>query len=240
MSSLADDFKKVVHGIGMSELTHPIFYTLLDEARLSGGIKLRDAPGYNVPGGIRFEIGTGDSVYLDQTGEEDRMVNPSYVSQAFGRAEAIFKKLPYPPNLLRIDGHPDGNQVKEEILTVCRASGLPDPHEQVLEEVLLEDGEASFLRIQMYWDLERIPAVSDRLMKEIIMADIGGYSGFASSVYFADTRHRVLFHLYDDRGADLAAADKELIRPLYEKFQSWILDYDREKIEKEFEICDDR
>ena len=88
---------------------------------------------------------------------------------------------------------------------------------------------------KLYWDLEKITFAPDRLLQEIIRADIGGYNGFASNVYFADSYNSILFYLYDDRGADLVAADKESLRPSYEKFNSWILDYDREKITAIFE-----
>jgi len=44
-----------------------------------------------------------------------------------------------------------------------------------------------------------------------------------------------MFHLYDDRGADLVASEKSAIKDTYVKFNKWILDYDREKIEAVFE-----
>lgn len=41
--------------------------------------------------------------------------------------------------------------------------------------------------------------------------------------------------MYDDRGLDLISADKESLRSFYEKYNDWILDNDREKIQKQFE-----
>ena len=38
-----------------------------------------------------------------------------------------------------------------------------------------------------------------------------------------------IFHIYDDRGADLIAASIDSIQGIYEKYNNWILDYDREK-----------
>lgn len=37
----------------------------------------------------------------------------------------------------------------------------------------------------------------------------------------------MIFHLYDDLGCDLIAADPEHLRPVYEGLQHWLLDYDR-------------
>ncbi|WCR25026.1 DUF3885 domain-containing protein [Paenibacillus thiaminolyticus] len=44
----------------------------------------------------------------------------------------------------------------------------------------------------------------------------------------------MIYHLYDDRGCDVICADVDPLRPLYEEFNDWILDYDREKIEALF------
>lgn len=41
--------------------------------------------------------------------------------------------------------------------------------------------------------------------------------------------------MYDDRGLDLIAADKESLRSIYEKYNDWILDNDIEQIQKLFE-----
>ncbi|KMY51598.1 DUF3885 domain-containing protein [Peribacillus loiseleuriae] len=50
-------------------------------------------------------------------------------------------------------------------------------------------------------------------------------------IYFVNLSKKIIFHLYDDRGCDVLAADKETIRFLYEECNDWILDYDREEID---------
>lgn len=50
-----------------------------------------------------------------------------------------------------------------------------------------------------------------------------------SSVYFANTEEVYLYHIYDDRGADLVAERKETLWPIYHNFNQWILDCDRKK-----------
>lgn len=211
MGILSDGFSKMVSEIGMNELKHPIFY--------------------NSPVGIRFEIGGAESVYLNGKSSENYIVNPAYISAAFDRAKAIYTNLPHKPNILRIDGYPDESSVQKVTQSICEAGNMPQPHEQVVKPFKWEEDDDTLSQLQLYWDLERILFTPDRLLQEVIKADIGGYNGFVSNVYFADTHNCILFHLYDDRGADLLATDKELIRPIYEKFNSWILDYDREKID---------
>ena len=56
----------------------------------------------------------------------------------------------------------------------------------------------------------------------------------AKEVYFVNIDKKLIFHMYDDRGLDIIAAEKETIRPIYTKHTDWILDYDREQIDKQF------
>jgi len=215
MEIISDDFYKVVRSIGMNEIKHPLFY--------------------NSTIGIRFEIGGVESIYLDDGQPDKHIANPAYVSAAFDRAEAIYTNLPHRPNILRIDGYPDGIGAQKVIQAICQAGNVPLPHEQILKPFQRDEDDEAISQLQLYWDIEKIPFAQDSLLQEIIRTDIGGYNVFASNVYFADSYNSILFHLYDDRGADLVAADKESLRPSYEKFTSWILDYDREKITAIFE-----
>lgn len=48
-------------------------------------------------------------------------------------------------------------------------------------------------------------------------------------IYFINLTKKLIYHLYDDRGCDIIAADKEEIRFLYDRYNDWILDYDRDK-----------
>ena len=57
----------------------------------------------------------------------------------------------------------------------------------------------------------------------------------SKDVYFVNINKRLIFHMYDDRGLDIIATDKEILRPIYEKYNNLILDYDRERINKQFE-----
>ena len=45
---------------------------------------------------------------------------------------------------------------------------------------------------------------------------------------------KVLFHLYDDRGADLCAEKTESIFHIYNDLNDLILEYDRERIDSIF------
>jgi hypothetical protein len=214
MDNLSDAFYQTVLKIGMDKLEPPIFY--------------------HAPNGIRFEIGGSEPIYLD-TSSEDLVSNPAYIDAAFERAKSIYRGLPHEPNLLRIDGYPDEKSTQEMIDNICKYTELPLPHEQVIETIPDEDeiGEY-FNQLQLYWDLSAIKFQPDELLREIIKGDIGGCKELVSSTYLIDSHNFILFHLYDDRGLDVVAANKELLRPLYESFNAWILDHDRKKIDLMF------
>jgi hypothetical protein len=53
-------------------------------------------------------------------------------------------------------------------------------------------------------------------------------------VHFININKKIIFNMYDDRGLDIIAPHKETLLPFYEKFNDWILDYDREEIDKQF------
>ncbi len=53
-------------------------------------------------------------------------------------------------------------------------------------------------------------------------------------MYLINLSKQMIFHLYDDRGRDLIAADAERLRPVYEGLQHWLLDYDRPQMDQLF------
>ena len=61
-----------------------------------------------------------------------------------------------------------------------------------------------------------------------------GFPRNGYDVFFVNATKKVVYHLYDDRGCDVIASNKETIRPLYEEHNEWILDYDRQKIDDLF------
>ena len=196
----------------MQTLTHPIFY--------------------NSKVAIRFNIGddNGNEVYLDN--ENDLIVNPEYVSACLERAKKVYNSLRKAPNILVIDGYLYENDCIEDFInTVITTIKFIYPQETKVEKTF-EDGE-EINHIFLCWELNEFNP--DKLLNEIIMADLGSGNHFlTSSVYFVCSDENVLFHLYDDRGADLCAENKEKISHIYYGLNDFILEYDREKIDSIF------
>ncbi len=163
---------------------------------------------YSSSYGIRFQIGGDEEIYLG----DHRKPNGAYIENAVDRALRIYAQLPAAPDILRIDDCPN-----------LSISGLPAPAKRV--------GDSA------YWQIDKEPEFLRKLFREIVRAEIDstGIEGLVSNVYFLNSRKNVLFHLCDDRGADVVAADQELLRPLYESCKEWILDYDRERIDLIFQ-----
>lgn len=206
-------------GDSVSNLSH-IFQTTLDNIGLGGRNELRPVF-YNSPVSIRFEIGVSEGV---DTGSDE------YLHQALFRAKSIYENLPDKPDILRIDVYADNIEDMECGFDKLKL-GLPT--EKVDCEYTDADGDI-IQRSSYYWDLKLFDFDYERLLYEVIKSDFGGIS-FLDSVYFIDTDNAVLFCLYDDRGADVSAATAETILPLYERFNDYILDYDRAQIDRIFQ-----
>ena len=210
--SLYESFQSVISSFGMKELTHPIFY--------------------NCPIGIRFNIGdNGNEVYIDKDNDEFSM-NPNYVTTCLERGLKIYASLKSKPDILSTEGYLYENETVEDFISsVLSATDLPKPNE--IKSELIHDDEDEFIHVFLLWKLNKFNP--NKLLEEIIKADLGSGNFFlTSSVYFVCTKDNVLFHLYDDRGADLVADKKEKIQHIYYELNDLILDYDREKIDKIF------
>ncbi len=215
MGILHSRFLKTVDLIGMDSLA-PVFY--------------------NSPVAIRFAVGGDESVYLNDEKSGTFVPNSAYISAAFKKVKKIYESLPHRPRILRIDIYPDECDVHSTIQAICRLSELPVPQEQTAENRRIDENDEPYQILSLYWDISNASFNAENLLLEIIRSDIGGFSELTSAVYFADDIHPLLFHPYDDRGADVAAADTELIRPMYEKLNDYILNYDRPAIDKLFKI----
>ena len=204
-------FNNVIKSLGMQTLTHPLFY--------------------NSKVAIRFNIGDNENeVYLDD--EDDLIVNPEYVSACLERAKQVYNSLGKEPNILVIDGYLyENDRIESFINTVITTIEFTYPQETKVEKIF-EDGE-EINHIFLCWELNEFSP--DKLLNEIIMADLGSGNLFlTSSVYFVCSDENILFHLYDDRGADLCAEKTESIFHIYNDLNDLILEYDRERIDSIF------
>ncbi len=53
-------------------------------------------------------------------------------------------------------------------------------------------------------------------------------------LYIADLERSLILNVYDDRGMDVIGPSKEATEIHYRKFNAWLLDYDRPKMDRSF------
>jgi len=209
---LYNTFDNVIKSLGMKVLTHPLFY--------------------NSKVSIRFNIGddNGNEVYIYES-ENKFTVNPQYVSACLLRARRIYNSLSTQPDILVIDAFLDeGETVEAFVNDVISAIDLPQPKEIENGPFFEEDEEST--HVFLLWELNEFNP--EKLLREIVLADLGGNNFLTSSVYFICSDDKVMFHLYDDRGADLCAEKTESILHIYNNLNDLILEYDRERINSIF------
>lgn len=49
-----------------------------------------------------------------------------------------------------------------------------------------------------------------------------------------NTTRNIIFYMYDDRGCEVIARDREAIRPIYEKYADWLDESNRAEIDQYF------
>lgn len=53
-------------------------------------------------------------------------------------------------------------------------------------------------------------------------------------VFFINVSKNLIYFIYDDRGCEVIAADKETLRPVYEKYPEWLYEYNRADMKRLF------
>ena len=208
------------------ERLNDIYLELLDWLRYEGNPSLRIwHPLYHTyPWGLRFELGVYE---LDDTAE--------YVQSAKDRGRRIWDTVfdQQDEVLVIFDTTPD-TALKRELKTCqlqrIRAQGIcPIPGKDTADE------EPTFFYRHLYRAAAKdIPfdAILKRIVEEQTIT--GGLMRYWSRVYFYNRTKKLLFHPYDDRGADLIGPDRESLRPYYKALHNMLLDWNRGDMDKKW------
>lgn len=60
----------------------------------------------------------------------------------------------------------------------------------------------------------------------IYILDLDEKRNFLSKCISINATKDIVMFMYDDRGSEVIAKNKEIIRDLYKKYKEWILDYE--------------
>lgn len=180
---------------------HLCFERALEELGLAGSLPC-DLPGA-VSGCLRFRISTGSPYLADH-----RRPSGDYIDHAIGQALALYRCLPVGPALLRIDREEEDAQVLT--LGRLRRMGLPEPDFQQVQQGITH----------IYWQFFREPDFLIPLFREIVRGELdpAGLDGLCRHVYFLNRRHRILFHVPDDREVQICAPESPSLESLCARF----------------------
>ena len=171
------------------------------------------------PIGLRFELGG------------DLKVEDGRLQQAAARASEIFEAaFADEPNVLLLARRYDPDDF---FWSLVQTSGRLEDDLQIRRNPSLD---ATSNDNAVYFAL-RIPR--DRLDHRTLFTAIANTDHvrephLAGRVFLINTATPLIFHMYDDRGCDLIAAQRESLVLLYRRFNAWLLDYDRPQMDASF------
>ncbi|WP_276917527.1 DUF3885 domain-containing protein [Aneurinibacillus aneurinilyticus] len=189
---------------------------------------------YNMPIGIRFEIGNPDFNVTVENG---------YMEQVYHRSIELFKEI-----------HSNSDELFL-IVNAHRHFGLPSISKSkrvnvfkkyikdknllyklnAVELPYIYDKEEMEFRTYQYVLRCKVADIRySSLLRAIGNQDMGVRPKVFDECFFINTTRHTIFNLYDDRGLDIASNCKGTLKELYIKYNDWILDYDREQIDEIF------
>lgn len=182
------------------------------------GLELESPLFYNADIGIRFEIGDPDPSVSDE----------KYREQVRFRATQLFNHI-----------HDESDELFIVLyLTVRRNS---KPHKLNVfnkgvksKHILKKLNCISVVRLEE--DDDQDEWISSRYVLGCGVSDIKPATFLFSeySIFFINSTRNTIFYLYDSRGLDIVSNAKEPLQDLYDSYNPWILDYDRETIDSTF------
>lgn len=220
------------------------------------GLRLRKPLFYSWNFGLRFDLQTGETFnssrqILDEEGKVIPHVGDTdtdeYFQEVMKRASTIFQTAFDSSDkvfLVFMDYKYKRIKIRFSNFTFKQIDNLEKSEISYSKEFRLYEPNDKF-------DIRNIAVIkltTDRIDYRNILTAIGHTDfpprsprldqyGFRTrkEIYFVNIDKKLIFHMYDDRGLDVVSADKETLRPIYKKHNDWILDYDREQIDKQFE-----
>jgi hypothetical protein len=174
---------------------------------------------------------------------EYRDKNSPYLKEVYKRAITLFESLHSDDEeifvVANVNDYGDNSTFKHKIKIFSRyvrdKAILYKLKHKVIPYVFPEDdeeGKYQTHRFILRCKTSDIKYIS--LLKAICNQDMGLKPSLSHDIFFINIKRETIYHVYDDRGCDLLAKSPKTIRDIYNKYNHWILDYDREDIDKVF------
>lgn len=199
-------------------------------------LQLRPPLYYKWAFSLRFELGENydaDNIYE----------NCPYLTKVYKRAVTLFESLHSSEDdiyiVVDVDdfGYGEIFQHKLNIFSkyINKKAVLARLKQHIIPYIFSEDDADETFRTHRFFlkcktsDVQYIP-----MLKAICNQDMGIRQSISYRTYFINANKDTIFHIYDDRGCDLLATSRDGIQKMYEEYNDWILDYDREGIDNIF------
>jgi len=186
----------------------------------------RDALFYHFPGGLRFELSEGDSP-LDQVLTALRKAT-SICADVFPENSTILVHL---QRWLQFSG-----LALRDTLRALEEAGLAIPAEREIWHEAVDENDISEDGYLVHCAFEVPAAKLQNLLWCALATDFPSLQPNPHCrVYLVDAANGILVHPYDDRGMDIICRRPALLKGLYEKHNRYLLDYDRETMDRSFD-----
>jgi hypothetical protein len=188
---------------------------------------------YNSPIGIRFELGVPYRKVHDS----------AYFTNIYLRSSMIFQDVFKPEEEMivvvksyrSIEPYSCFNQGEDVFPMYIKDKTLIKKVSSIeLERHIEDNGDLSGITYQhtLLCTMESIDYIG--ILKAKANQDFAIEPYISDAIFFINPQKHIVFYMYDDRGMDLIAESKENLLPIYKKFNSWILAYDKERIDNIF------
>ncbi|MFD2746068.1 DUF3885 domain-containing protein [Paenibacillus yanchengensis] len=201
--------------------------------RIFTGVHLKSPLFYNVPIGIRFELG-GNIVAFEERAEQVK-------ERAITLFDAINQSDDNIYFVLFMDSwneHPIKAFEKDVFKVFVNYVKRIDLDKICMKEQEFRHKEADEIDDTVtirYCAKVKVQDVDvNSLIGAIANRTLGLEPTVSGDIYLINETNRTIFHFYDDRGLDIVAENTKVLKKVYEQYNHWILDYDRERINEIF------
>lgn len=197
-------------------------------------LKLQKPLFYNWKYGLRFEIGLESLPTMKDP--EKGVLNLEYFQKALNRAKALFEYVfDEDDEIIIVCQRYAANRQKIKRYSFCFTAIENVKQKKVesynLRNLYIEDGydtkKEHWHRIAVYLRTHEVDY--EVILRRLIYTDFGACG---PEIYFINKNKNIIFNLYDDRGLDIIATQKEDLEDIYQQFNCWILEYDRKEIDR--------
>lgn len=197
------------------------------------GVELISGLFYQWPIALRFELG------LDYSAEQAYKGSP-YLSNVYQRAITLYHALNEPnDDLLIVTDAVDEKTWKRKPKS-HKHRNLFAPYvregkylkQLQLAKVNYPEEEETYSRFILPVKSKEIRI--EKWLEAICNSDMGILPQYRPPICFINLTKQTIFYVYDDQGCDVLAVERETIEFHYQKYNDWLLDYDRKEMDAQF------